>query len=130
MVNDWDHRDPSGSTAFFRYTAAMLFMVIERFRQGDPKAVGERFQTQGRMLPEGVAYQASWMDLSGTRCYQLMEAASAHALSQWTRNWDDLVEFEIVPVLSSADYWARTARQAARQELAPRAWACPSQCGH
>ena len=88
----------------------MLFLVIERFKLGDPKAVGERFNKQGRMLPEGVTYQASWMDTSGSRCYQLMEAASVNALRPWTRNWDDLIEFEVVPVLPSADYWTGPAR--------------------
>jgi hypothetical protein len=29
----------------------MLFMVIERFKQGDPQPIGERFARQGRMLP-------------------------------------------------------------------------------
>ncbi len=32
----------------------MLFMVIERFRNKDPKPIGERFKRRGRMMPEGV----------------------------------------------------------------------------
>jgi len=86
----------------------MLFMVIERFRQGDAQAVGARFKTSGRMLPAGVTYQASWMDLTGSRCFQIMEAPDSEALNVWVRCWDDLVEFEIVPVLTSADFWADT----------------------
>lgn len=84
----------------------MLFMVIERFKQGNPRAVGERFKKRGRMLPEGVTYHASWMDITGSRCYQLMEAPSGDALSPWVRCWEDLVDFEVVPVLSSAEFWA------------------------
>lgn len=61
------------------------------------------------MLPDGVAYHASWMDESGARCYQVMEAPNRDALNPWVRAWDDLVEFEIVPVLASADFWARAA---------------------
>ncbi len=40
----------------------MLFMVIERFKDGNARLVGERFRQSGRMLPEGVAYHASWVD--------------------------------------------------------------------
>jgi Protein of unknown function (DUF3303) len=90
-----------------RYTPPMLFMVIERFRQGDPTAVGVRFKASGRMLPDCVTYQASWMDETGSRCFQIMEAPDLNALNEWVRRWDDLVEFEITPVLTSADFWAR-----------------------
>jgi hypothetical protein len=84
----------------------MLFVVIERFKSGDPKPIGERFRVKGRMLPEGVQYQASWIDPVVGRCFQIMEAPSLESLSEWTHRWDDLVDFEIVPVLTSAEYWA------------------------
>jgi Domain of unknown function (DUF3303) len=83
----------------------MLFMVIERFKDG-PKVVGERFQRQGRMLPEGVVYHASWVDSGGARCFQVMEAPHLGALDVWVSRWQDLIEFEIVPVLASSDFWA------------------------
>lgn len=83
-------------------------MVIERFKNSDPKPVGERFRTRGRMLPDGVTYQASWMTEGGAQCFQLMEAPSREALDEWASRWSDLVDFEIVEVLTSADFWART----------------------
>jgi hypothetical protein len=83
----------------------MLFMVIERFQEANRAAVGERFQTKGRMLPDGVTYHASWMETNGGRCYQVMEAASRDLLDVWIGRWSDLVDFEVVPVLTSADYW-------------------------
>jgi len=58
------------------------------------------------MLPEGVVYQASWVDAACARCFQIMEAPSLDSLKEWVHRWDDLVDFEIVPVLSSAEYWA------------------------
>jgi hypothetical protein len=85
----------------------MLFMVIERFRSGDAQAVGERFKRDGRMMPEGVVYHASWMDPENARCFQVMEAPNLELLNVWTRQWDDLVEFEIIPVVTSAEFWAR-----------------------
>ena len=111
MVNDRNHRHPSAATASFRYTAPMLFMVIERFKQANLNAVGERFREKGRMLPEGIAYYASWMEDSGARCFQIMEAPGADAFVPWVRCWEDLVDFEIVPVLTSADFWARAAHE-------------------
>lgn len=83
----------------------MLFMVIEHFRDGDPAPVGERFKRMGRMLPEGVAYHASWMEPGGARCFQIMEAENAGMLDAWVSRWEDLARFEIVPVLTSQQFW-------------------------
>jgi hypothetical protein len=85
----------------------MLFMVIEHFRNDDPQPVQERFQRQGRMLPYGLDFLASWIDPERARCYQLMEATDLEKVRLWTRAWEDLVDFEIVPVLTSQDYWAQ-----------------------
>ncbi|HZN03654.1 MAG TPA: DUF3303 family protein [Candidatus Polarisedimenticolia bacterium] len=81
----------------------MLFMVIERFRKGQAPAVYRRFRDRGRMAPESVRYVVSWVDLEFQRCFQVMEAPSEADLKAWTDNWDDLVEFEIVPVRTSAE---------------------------
>ncbi len=85
----------------------MLFMVIEQFRNNDPKPVRQRFLEQGRLLPEGVIYHASWVDAERVRCYQLMEAPGLDKVRLWTEAWDDIVDFEIVPVETSQDFWAR-----------------------
>ena len=85
----------------------MLFMVIEQFRNHDPNPVRERFLRDGRMLPDGVVYHASWIDPQKARCYQLMEAPDLDKVRQWTQTWDDIVDFEIVPVLTSQEFWDR-----------------------
>ena len=85
----------------------MLFMVIEQFRGGDPRPVQERFRNRGRMLPEGVTYHASWIDPAGARCFQVMEAKDVATLDEWIGRWSDLVDFEIVPVVTSQEYWAK-----------------------
>ena len=82
-------------------------MVIERFKEGNSSAVGERFRHSGRMMPEGVVYHASWMDLDGTRCFQVMEAAHVELVNLWVRQWDDLVDFEIIPVQTSNEFWSK-----------------------
>lgn len=86
----------------------MLFMVIERFKPGCLPLIRERFQKTGRMLPEGVTYLASWVDSNGTRCFQIMETANPDLVRGWTSHWIDLIEFEIVPVLTSSEFWAQT----------------------
>jgi hypothetical protein len=80
----------------------MLYMVIERFRAG-PEPVYARAAEQGRMLPDGLRYVDSWIDERDlSQCFQLMETDDADLLREWTSRWDDLVEFEIVPVIDSA----------------------------
>jgi hypothetical protein len=79
----------------------MLYMVIERFKNRDAKAVYSRFRDKGRMAPEGVAYVESWVETNFDRCFQLMECADARLLEEWAAHWRDLVEFEFVPVRRS-----------------------------
>jgi hypothetical protein len=85
----------------------MLFMVVESFKNGDPQPAGNRFRQQGRMLPDGLVYHASWIESGGARCFQIMETDDAALLDLWIGRWSDLVDFEVVPVSTSADYWAR-----------------------
>ena len=79
----------------------MLFMVIERFRDRDAKAVYRRFRDSGRMMPDGLTYVGSWIEANFDRCFQLMECDDARLLQQWLLNWSDLMECEIVPVVPS-----------------------------
>lgn len=79
----------------------MLFMVIERFRNGDAAAVYSRYRERGRMMPEGLRYVESWVEEGFGRCFQLMECDDPGLLEQWAACWQDLVEFEMVPVVTS-----------------------------
>jgi len=81
----------------------MHFMVIEHFRPGRAPDIYRRFKERGRMMPADVTYVASWVDLEFGRCFQVMEAESEARLREWTVNWDDLADFEIVPVRTSAE---------------------------
>ena len=80
----------------------MLFMVIERFRNRDAEAVYRRFREHGRMLPDGLMYIESWTEATFDRCFQLMECEDPRLFQEWVSHWHDLVEFEIVPVVTSA----------------------------
>jgi Protein of unknown function (DUF3303) len=78
-------------------------MVIERFTQG-PAPVYARAAERGRMLPDGLVYVDSWVDERGLdRCFQLMETDDPALFDEWIANWSDLAEFEVVPVVGSAE---------------------------
>ncbi len=77
----------------------MKFMVIETFKK--TSLVYERFREKGRMLPDGLTYVDSWVERDGNRCFQLMETENEKLFDGWTARWNDLVDFEIVPVTSS-----------------------------
>lgn len=81
----------------------MLFMVIERFRDHDATAVYRRFREKGRMLPDGLKYVHSWVEVNGNRCFQLMECDDVQLFQKWIAHWNDLVEFEIVAVHTSKE---------------------------
>ncbi len=100
-------RGSGAAGAGLAYDVSMLFMVIERFRGADPMPVCERFRSRGRMMPDGLVYHASWLDPEKMRCFQVMEAPDAELLKIWMSRWDDLMEFEVVPVLTSAEFWAQ-----------------------
>lgn len=87
----------------------MLYMVIEHFRNGDPAPVYRRFREQGRLAPEGLRYVASWVTRDLKHCYQVMETDDPALLREWTSRWEDLVEFEVVPVITSAEAAAAVA---------------------
>lgn len=81
----------------------MLYMVIEHFREGRGPDVYRRFRDRGRLAPEGLVYVASWVDFDYRRCFQVMEAPDESLLREWIASWEDLVEFEVVPVRTSAE---------------------------
>lgn len=78
-------------------------MVIERFRDGNPKPVYERFQLQGRLAADGLKYISSWVSEDLTTCYQVMETDEKNLLDEWIARWKDIVEFEVIPVITSSE---------------------------
>ena len=86
-----------------------LFMIVEHFRNDDARPVYRRFRERGRMAPEGLTYVSSWVDESLARCYQIMETTDRSLLDEWMRNWKDIVEFEVHPVMTSQEAAQRVA---------------------
>lgn len=88
----------------------MLFMIVEHYRNRDAKPVYERFRTRGRIAPDGLRYVNSWVTCDLTRCYQIMECDDRALLDQWIAAWQDIVDFEVHPVVTSAEAAAAVAR--------------------
>lgn len=82
---------------------AQIYMIVERFKNGDAVPVYRRFRDRGRMAPDGLSYVSSWVDENFATCYQLMEASDPVLLEQWMAQWRDIVEFEVHPVMSSKE---------------------------
>jgi hypothetical protein len=81
----------------------MLYMVVELFKNGDAAPVYERFRERGRLVPDGLTYISSWVDERMERCFQLMETHDRALLDEWISRWQDIVDFEVFPVISSAE---------------------------
>jgi hypothetical protein len=87
----------------------MLYMIIETFRNGDPVPTYRRFRDRGRMMPDGLVYRGSWVTADLDRCFQVMECEHRQLLDRWMDNWKDITEFEVIPVVTSADASAAVA---------------------
>ena len=82
----------------------MQYLVIEDFK--DPIPVYRRFRDRGRLAPDALHYVASWVTEDFKRCYQVMECDDRRSLDAWMTQWADLIEFEVIPVLTSAEAFA------------------------
>jgi hypothetical protein len=92
-----------GHALEWREESPMLYMVIEHFRDGNAVPVYRRFRDEGRLAPEGLGYVASWVTADLKHCYQVMECADPALLDAWIARWSDLVQFEVVPVITSPE---------------------------
>jgi len=82
---------------------SMLYMVIERFKEGAAPEIYQRLREKGRMMPSGLEYVSSCIDIDFGTCWQLMQTEDFALFDQWIANWRDLIDFEIVPVRTSAE---------------------------
>jgi hypothetical protein len=87
----------------------MVYMIVEHFRGGDTLPVYRRFREQGRLMPEGLRYASSWITDDFRRCFQVMECEDRRLLEEWMARWKDLMEFEVIPVITSAEAVAAVA---------------------
>lgn len=81
----------------------MLYMIIERFHHDKVKQLYQRFAEKGRMLPDGVEYINSWISEDVSICYQVMKSDSPAKIREWINNWNEFADFEVIPVITSAE---------------------------
>jgi hypothetical protein len=60
-------------------------------------------------MPDGIEYLGSWVSGDLRRCFQIMACEDRRLLDRWIGNWDDLTEFEVIPVVTSAEAAAAVA---------------------
>jgi PAS domain S-box-containing protein len=77
------------------------YMVVEHIK--DAEAVYQRLWDRGRRLPDDLALVSVWFDENVERGYRLMETPDRRLLDEWMANWDDLIEFETYPVITSEE---------------------------
>ena len=82
-------------------------MIVEHFKDGDPRPVYDRFRARGRLAPDGLRYVNSWVTSDLTRCYQVLECDDRALLDQWLGAWQDIVDFDVHAVITSAEASAR-----------------------
>ena len=74
------------------------YMVIEHFRAGCYDQKYDRLICHGRILPVGLNYLNSGVTKDQAVCYQLMETNSEELFATWFKEWEDLIDFEVLPI--------------------------------
>jgi hypothetical protein len=78
----------------------MVFLTTYHWKPEHRKAIVERFMATGGVPPEGVKLLSRWTDVAGGRGFTLSEADDVVAIGRFFYAWNDLMTFEIVPVLN------------------------------
>lgn len=87
----------------------MRYMIIEHYRNGDPLPVYRRLRDRGRLMPDGLRYVESWVTSDLRHCFQIIDCDDRVLLDRWIEGWKDLVDFEVQPVVTSAEARAAVA---------------------
>lgn len=78
----------------------MQFMTVYTFRPEHANSATERFLETGGQPPKGAKMISRWHDVSGGRGFALSESDDPVAMTKWCRQWNDLLSFEIIPVVT------------------------------
>lgn len=78
-------------------------MIVENFKNKNAVPVYRRFREKGRLAPDGLEYVSSWVDENFEKCFQLMKTDDENLIGEWISNWKDIVDFEVFPVMTSAE---------------------------
>jgi Domain of unknown function (DUF3303) len=80
----------------------MLFMIQWTFACEHRDAANARFKAGGAPPPEGVKMLGRWHTVGGGKGVLICESTDATAIGKWMQEWNDLLKFEVAPVLDDA----------------------------
>jgi hypothetical protein len=74
------------------------YMVVENYKEGCFEKIYERYNSEGRLFPEGLQFLNAWVNKDKNICFQLMESNEPELFYEWFKKWEDLVDFELYPI--------------------------------
>jgi hypothetical protein len=77
----------------------MKFVIYWTFAPENRDEIQARFKETGGRPPEGVKMIGRWHRIGGGEGVCVAETDDAQALGRWAQEWDDVMTFEIYPVL-------------------------------
>lgn len=78
----------------------MMFHGSFVYATEDRDTVHRRFKETGAPPPPGVEMLGRWHSVTGNGGFFLAETDDPVALCRWMQDWTDLIEFEVVPVVT------------------------------
>ncbi len=81
----------------------MRFMVTGTWTSEQRNDMYKQRAEKGRMLPENTKLLSEWMEAAGGRVWALVETDDVMALLQWATAWNNLADYEFVPVVEVLD---------------------------
>lgn len=78
----------------------MQFHVVYSIAVEQRDTAEARFKETDAMPPDDVTLVGRWHDAAGRRGFMVIESSDAASVATYLRNWNDLVTFEIVPVIN------------------------------
>ena len=77
----------------------MKFMITYEISPENRSTSGKRFLETGGGPPAGVTMLGRWHKAAGLAGFVLCESSDAEAISNWCYDWNDLLKFEVAPVI-------------------------------
>ena len=78
----------------------MQYLMSYSMPSSNVDAASNRFlETQGAPPPDGVSLLGRWHAMAGRRGWMVIESDDVAAVHKYSRQWHDLLDFEIVPVI-------------------------------
>jgi len=77
----------------------MKFMISYEMNCEQRSTSGQRFLDTGGGPPKGIQMLARWHRAAGLGGWVIAETNSAEAIATWVYQWNDLLRFEIHPIL-------------------------------